>query len=403
MQLHKWSKRGGHMSFGLVAIVAFLAAIGTAVSNVEAQDWNPPQTPWGDPDLQGIWTNEVTTTPMERPAEYGERELLTDEEVAERARMDAIRAQGASGQELDGVVRPWDLDRTTGYDKNIVGQEYNRFWTDPGPRKLRDTWRRTSLVIDPPDGRIPPFTRELLRRWETREERSRGRGQRDSWLDANPAERCLVTARGRLGGDKVILQAPGYVVFRVTTLNHTSVYIVPLDGRPRVPSHMRLWLGDARGHWEGDTLVVVSTNILGKQDGGDVIPTHGGLTAHAHYYPGSGEGLRYIERYTRVSGERIEYQYTVDDPMTYVKPFTVLRPLGKEDDSYLLLDPACHEGNYAMANSLNAARVDEEYAMQASEDERADRRPQVQASWEELRQWELSQQPRVDRFEPAPE
>ena len=130
--------------------------------------------------------------------------------------------------------------------------------------------------------------------------------------------------------------------------------------------------------------------LLGTQDGGGVIPTHGGLSAHVHYYPGSGERLRYIERYTRVSDERIEYQYTVDDPMTYVTPYTILRPLGKEDDNYLLLDPGCHEGNYAMANSLNAARTDEEYAMQASEDERAVRRPQVEAAWEELRRWEAS-------------
>ncbi len=327
---------------------------------------------------------------MERPTEFGNREFLTEEEVAEKATRDSIQAQGASAQDLDGVVRPRDLTRTTGYDKNIVGQEYNRFWTDTGPRKQRETWRRTSFVIDPPDGQIPPFTRDVLQRWETREDRNRGRGQRDSWRDANPAARCLAEARGRLSGDKLILQAPGYVVIRVTTLNHNSIYVVPLDGRPHISSPIRQWLGDARGHWEGDTLVVESTNILGTQDGGDVIPTHGGLSAHVHYYPGSGERLRYIERYTRVSDERIEYQYTVDDPMTYVTPYTILRPLGKEDDSYLLLDPGCHEGNYAMANSLNAARTDEEYAMQASEDERAVRRPQVEAAWEELRRWEAS-------------
>lgn len=379
------------MRFGSVAISAFLVAVAAAASNAAAQDWTSPRTPWGDPDLQGIWTYEVSTTPMERPEAYGDREFLTEEEVAERASLDAIRAQGASEEELDGVVRPWDLDRPTGYDKKIVGQEYNRFWTDSGPRRQRETWGRTSFVIDPPDGRIPPFTSVVLRRWETREARNRARGQRDSWLDANPAARCLVEARGRLASEKVILQTPGYVVFRVTTLNHNSVYIVPLDGRPRLPSHVRQWLGDARGHWEGETLVVESTNILGRQDGGDVIPTHGGLSAHVHYYPGSGEGLRYIERFRRVSEDRIEYQYTVDDPMTYVEPYSVLRPLGKEDDSYLLVDPGCHEGNYGMANSLRAARSDEAWALAASEDERANRGPQVEAAWEELRRWEASQ------------
>ena len=186
------------------------------------------------------------------------------------------------------------------------------------------------------------------------------------------------------------MQAPGYVVIRANTLNQNDVYVIPLDGRPPLPSHMRQWLGDARGRWEGDTLVVEATNIVGKQDGGEIMPIHGGLTEHAHYYPGSGEGLRYIERYTRVSDERIEYQYTIDDPMTYVRPYTVLRPLGKEDDSYLLLDPACHAGNYGMPNSLTAARADEEYAVQAREDERAVRLPQYEVLYEELEQWEAS-------------
>ena len=382
------------MRITLVATLAFLVAVGAAVSNPGAQEWTPPQTPWGDPDIRGIWTNEVTTTPMERPAEFGDREFLTDEELAEKARRDEMRAQGATEDELDGVVRPRDLNRVTGYDKNIVGQEYNRFWTDSGPRPVRETWPRTSLVIDPPDGQIPPFTRALLQRWERREEEARGRGQRDDWFDANLGERCLSSARSRIRGSKHIFQIPGYVVIRANTLNQNDVYVIPLDGRPPLPSHMPQWLGDARGRWEGSTLVVETTNILDKQDGGDVIPIHGGLTEHAHYYPGSGEGLRYIERFTRVSDERIEYQYTIDDPMTYVRPYTVLRPLGKEDDSYMLLDPACHEGNYGMPNSLTAARADEEYAVQAREDERAVRLPQYEALHKELDQWEAANRSR---------
>ena len=382
------------MRITLVATLAFLVAVGAAVSNPAAQEWTPPQTPWGDPDIRGIWTNEVTTTPMERPAEFGDREFLTDEELAEKARRDEMRAQGATEDELDGVVRPRDLNRVTGYDKNIVGQEYNRFWTDSGPRPVRETWPRTSLVIDPPDGQIPPFTRALLQRWERREEEARGRGQRDDWFDANLGERCLSSARSRIRGSKHIFQIPGYVVIRANTLNQNDVYVIPLDGRPPLPSHMPQWLGDARGRWEGSTLVVETTNILDKQDGGDVIPIHGGLTEHAHYYPGSGEGLRYIERFTRVSDERIEYQYTIDDPMTYVRPYTVLRPLGKEDDSYMLLDPACHEGNYGMPNSLTAARADEEYAVQAREDERAVRLPQYEALHKELDQWEAANRSR---------
>ncbi len=382
------------MRLATVATLALLAAFGAAASNPGAQDWTPPRTPWGDPDIQGIWTNEVTSTPLERPAGLGDRELLTAEELAEKAGRDALLARGATEEELAGAVRPRDLDRVTGYDRNIVGQEYNRFWTDTGPRRQREPWPRTSLVVDPPDGRIPPFTRELLQRWERREEAARGRGQRDDWLDANLGERCLSSARSRLRGSRLVLQSPGYVVIRVNTLNHNDVYVVPLDGRPPLPPHLRQWLGDSRGRWEGDTLVVETANILGKQDGGDVLPIHGGLTEHVHYYPGSGAGLRYIERYTRVSDERIEYQYTVDDPRTYVRPYTVIRPLGKEADDYLLLEPACHEANYGMPNSLSAARADEEYAVQAREDERAVRLPQYEGLHRELEQWEASRQQR---------
>ena len=189
----------------------------------------------------------------------------------------------------------------------------------------------------------------------------------------------------------MILQTPGYVVIRTTTLNHTVVRAIALDDRPPLPEHVRQWVGDSRGRWEGDTLVVETANIMAKQDGGEVMPIHGGLTEHAHYYPGSGEGLRYIERFRRISDERIEYQYTIDDPMTYMLPYTIMRPLGKEDDdTYLLLDPACHEGNYGMPNSLTAARADEDYAVQAREDERAVRLPQYEALYEELAQWEAA-------------
>ncbi len=376
-----------------VVVLVFLAAIGAAVSKVDAQDWTKLKTPWGDPDLQGIWTNEPTTTPMERPAEFGDREFLTDEELAEKQVADANRSQGATEEELQGVVRPRDLDRVTPYDRNIVGQEYNRFWTDNGPRKVRPAWPRTSLVIDPPDGQVPVFTRELLQRWETREERARGRGQRDDWFDANLGERCLSSARSHTSGTKHIFQSPGYVVIRANTLNHNEVLVIPLDGRPPLPQHMRLWLGDSRGRWEGDTLVVETTNIVGKQDGGGepFLPVHGGLTEHAHYYPGSGSGLRLIERFTRVSDERIEYQYTIDDPMTYVRPYTVLRPLGKEEaQSYIQVEPSCHAGNRGMPNSLTGARADQAYAVQAREDERAVRLPQYEALYKELEQWEAS-------------
>src|SRR5262245_47167019 len=151
--------------------------------------------PWGAPDLQGIWEFDLTSTPMERPEEFAGRAFLTDQEVAEKAKRDARMARGATAEELQGPVRPGA--NALPYAKGIEGQEYNRVWTDQGDRATSPTWRRTSLVIDPPDGRLPPFTRAQLQRWEARLDARKHRGQSDSWMDRYLTERCLFGAHDR--------------------------------------------------------------------------------------------------------------------------------------------------------------------------------------------------------------
>jgi hypothetical protein len=158
--------------------------------------------------------------------------------------------------------------------------------------------------------------------------------------------------------------------------------VVPLDGRPRLG--IRRWMGESRGRWEGDTLVVETTNFLDRQDGGPVMPKRTPLTR----YLGSGETLTLTERFTRVGPSTIEYSYTIDDPSVYVRPYTVLRPLTKEAPDFIMPESACHEGNYGIVGQLSAARVDEEYAMEAAREEAASRVPQLQDMRRRAEEWE---------------
>lgn len=390
-------KRSTMSAAGLLTTAVWLALSGlpgqaqTPQAGAGPARWTQPRTPWGDPDLQGTWTNDVTSTPMERPKELAGREFLTEAEIAEKAKRDAVLAKGASDEELDGAVRPADVAYALPFAKGIQGQEYNRFWTDQGARKQPPTWKRTSLVIDPPDGRLPPFSRAQLQRWEHRMDARKHRGQADSWVDRYLNERCISGAQDRFGAAKRILQIPGYVFIVFNSLNTLETITVPLDGRSRLPSNMRQWQGDARGRWEGNTLVVETTTFIDRQDGGPIMAVHSGLREHAHAYPGSGETLRIVERFTRVGDDRMEYSYTLDDPGTFVRPYTVLRPMSKEGPDYQLLESACHEGNYGLPNSLTAARADEQYAMQAQADEDAARRKELQNEVNRLKEWEAAQ------------
>jgi hypothetical protein len=280
------------------------------------------RTPWGDPDLQGIWTASGVT-PMERPAAYAGRETLTDNEISRLNRDDEARA--------DLPPRPGDPGA------------YNDFWFGRGKRT-----KQTSMVVDPPDGRFPPLT-------PAGQAASKGllRGA-DSWEDRHLWERCIT--RGGMpnamfprayNNNAQIFQIPGYIAILMEQIHETR--LIPLDGRPHVPQSVRQWMGDSRGHWEGDTLVVDTTNISERVS---ALQPWADFNSHS----GSGERLHIVERFRRVDTNAIEYTITVDDPQMYTRPWTVRYPMTRSTE--LIYEYACHEGNYGMAGMLAAGRAE---------------------------------------------
>ena len=287
------------------------------------------RTPWGDPDLQGVWANDAVT-PLERPAGLGARELLTDEELAAAAAANAQRRIDTGG--------PREGDP-------ILLQGYNQFWM---PR--REVSRQTSLIVDPPDGRIPPLTPAGARREAQAFESSQGVSALDASLRRHSDgpegrslwERCLTRGLPRLpdfyNNNALLLQTPDHVVIQMEMIHETRV--IPLDRRPHLDDRIRQWHGDPRGRWEGDTLVVETTNFSGKTN-----------------FRGSQDGLRLVERFTRTAPGALLYEVTVTDPDTWTRPWTARIPIRASDGP--LFEYACHEGNYAMHNTLAGARAAE--------------------------------------------
>jgi hypothetical protein len=275
-----------------------------------------PRTPWGAPDLQGIWTSDdARSVPLQRPPQFAGRETLTDTEFAERTQRD---------------------NETRADTRSAAGT----FVGEVGTRTLR----QTSLVVDPADGRIPPVTPE-----------SQGRASEIaalrnrlplSWEDRSISDRCIT--RGMLGalptlyGNGLrIVQNPEFVTITHEMIHETRV--IPLDGRPHVSRIIRQYLGDPRGHWEGDTLVIETTNFTDKT------VVNGTATS---------DELRIIERLTRISADMLTYEATVDDPKTWVRTWKVVVPLTTQP-GYQIFAYDCHEGNYALRNILGAARAEE--------------------------------------------
>jgi hypothetical protein len=289
---------------------------------VEKPGVKPPRTPWGHPDLQGIWTSSGAT-PMERPAAHAGRETLSDEEVARLNREDAAGA--------DLPPRPGDPGA------------YNDFWFDRGLRL-----NQTSLVVDPPDGRFPPLTPAGA---AARKSRLRGAGAPE---DRHLWERCIT--RGGMpnamfprayNNNAQIFQTPDHVAVLMEQIHEAR--IIPLDGSPHLPPRIRQWMGDSRGRWEGDTLVVDTTNVE---------PRVSALQPWANFnsISGSGEGLHLVERFRRVDAETLEYTIMVNDPQMYTRPWTVRYPMQKTSE--LMYEYACHEGNYGMVGILSGGRAD---------------------------------------------
>ena len=299
----------------LGASMLFLPTTVAGQSNVAGDDsWRPPQTPWGHPDLQGIWSN-TTTTPLERPTDLVGKEFLTSEEWAARNPNSGISAFNAG---------------PTG--------AYNDFWLEKGELSMR-----TSLLVDPPDGKLPPPRPVELERRTTKDTRSPSGGtSRDSWVDFSTYNRCI--SRGLPSGmmpgfynhNYHIVQTPNHVAIVVEMIHEAR--IITLDGRSHLSSSFRQWMGDSRGHWEGDTLVVESRNIRREASEG-------------------GGQFRVVERFSRTDAETIDYRITVTDPHL-TAPWTALIPMTSIEGP--LFEYACHEGNYSLANMLAGARADEE-------------------------------------------
>ena len=286
-------------------------------ASMAAQSTEVPPTPWGDPDLQGIW-DQTTGTPLERPMDLGEREFLPEEE--------AVAREAQRFQAFDEAPR-----------RGSAGN-YGSQWRDGS----RNALTRTSLIVDPPDGRIPSLTTVAQRRVEARQA-SRRDHPADSWLDRSLWERCVSRGVPRVPNNYnsylLILQTPVTVVILNEMINETRV--IYLDGRSNVPSNVRLWNGASRGHWEGDTLVVETTNFDDRQ-----------------VFRGFPVGnLRLVERFTRVGVDQIDYRMTLTDPGTFSTPWTVVLPMTKTDGP--MFEYACHEGNLGMEGILSGHRAEE--------------------------------------------
>lgn len=314
----------------LASICTLVVVILMAVPAAGQKTWTPPRTPDGKPDLQGIWTN-ATVTPLERPNEFAGKQFLTEKEAAE---FEKKQVYDANGDRRDGSA---DAD---------VGRAYNEFWRDRG--RVVSTMR-TSLIVDPPDGKVPPVTPEGQKKnAERAEARRRLGGAFDGPENRSLQERCLLTPQSgppmlpaNYNSNYQIVQNPEYVVI-VTEMIHDA-RIIPLNGSPHFPKNVRQWLGDSRGHWEGNTLVVDTTNFTDKTN-----------------FRGSGENLHIIERFTRTDADTLLYQFTIEDETTWAKPWSGEIPMKKALGQ--LFEFACHEGNYGLAGVLAGARAEEKAA-----------------------------------------
>ncbi len=338
------TKEEGEMSRQCLACVATLSivvaipALTPATAAGQDAAGAALRTGWGDPALHGIWDFR-SITPLQRPEEHAGREFLTTEEAAslEQATVD---------RELDLLLRPARRTRAgASVDRGEDGAlgAYNDFWLDRGTT-TQDS-RRTSLIVDPPTGRMPPLTADAQRR---RKERAAYRREHpaDSWEDRGLNDRCMFTTGlpmvpSAYNNNVHVFQTPDHIAMLVE-MTHT-MRIVPLDGRPRGSQPIRQFVGESRGHWEGDTLVVETMHfnrLVGLR--------------------GSTPDARLVERFTRVGPDIIQYEFTIEDPATWTSPWTARVELKRTDEP--LYEYACHEGNYSMEGILAGARAEEREA-----------------------------------------
>jgi hypothetical protein len=303
--------------------------------------YTPPKTVDGQPDLQGVWDYR-SLTPLQRPAEFADKATLTDAEIAA---YEKTRAETANRDRRDGGAAA------------DVARAYNEFWWDYG-RKI--VGHQTSLIVDPPDGKIPAMTadgqkradaRRVFQTATAREEGGVGRSF-DSWLDRPLGERCILwgvagppMTSGPYNNNVQIFQSKDWVVIFNEMIHEHRM--IPLDRRAPLSKDVRLWQGDSRGHWDGNTLVVETTNFNDKRN-----------------FQGSSQDMRLIERFTRAADDTLIYEYTVDDPATFTKPWTARLPMTRNPEP--IYEYACHEGNYALPHALEGERNIEKAAADAA-------------------------------------
>ena len=360
----------------MLTLAAAVALLPGTLAGQSPNDWTPPHTPWGDPDLQGIWNNTVST-PLERPSRFAGKEALTDEELADYT----AERQGSRDNRDDRDAAPGTTTgrgeapsqtSSSGSSTTDVARAYGALWFPVPEAPIR----RTSLILDPPDGKIPALTPQA---WERAAARAKaigatgstasplgraegvvdgteggvdGRGGRaDNPEDRDLDDRCIMTNLPRMPGGYnnhfQIVQSPGQVVIEIEMQHH--VRVIPVDGRPHRDDSVRQWMGDARGHWEGNTLVVDTTNFSDKGN-----------------FKGSGPNLHLVERFTRVDVDTIDYEVRLEDPTSWTRPWTVQFPLRRLDALVGEIDQvsvprifeyACHEGNYGLLGILAGARA----------------------------------------------
>jgi hypothetical protein len=329
----------------IAILLVFLGSMFLAAQapRVTAKAWNPPRVADGHPDLQGTW-NYSTITPMERPRELADKAFFSEAEATEFEK----RALQSRNVDLNRETTPTARGVINGtVETEDLASAYNEFWWDRGTKIVAT--RRTSLVIDPPDGRIPPLTPQAQKRMAALEQFNErlAEGPEDRPL----SERCIMrpnsgppmTPTG-YNNNVELIQIPGYVVIFNEQIHDAR--IVPMDGRPHLPESVRQWMGDSRGHWEGDTLVVETTNFTDKTN-----------------FRGSGEKMHLLERFTRSDPNTLLYEFTVNDPQSFAKPWKGQIPMRKSQEP--MYEYACHEGNYSMFTTLNGARALEKSGAEA--------------------------------------
>ena len=340
----KMTHRARAAAIALVAGVALMPMFAAA----QATDATGPRTPWGHPDLQGTWDYR-TLTPLERPVELGDKAFLTEEEAA------TLEQETLARNELLLNRAPETTSASDQVDRRADGTPgfYNNFWLDRGTTPIAT--RRTSLIVDPANGRLPALTEPARRRADSPEADRiegvrRGRLPAASYEDLDAGDRCIQHAKagpplstGGYNNNMMLFQTPDHVV--ILAEQNYDARIIPLDGRPHVSPRLRQWMGDSRGYWEGDTLVVETVSFNGKHDqiGRPLLST--------------GENLSLVERFTLMDGENLMYEYTVRDPSIWTRSWTAQHPMKRNPD--LMFEFACHEGNYGMHGIMAGSRVQE--------------------------------------------